>query len=106
VKTGFNGDAARIFLAIGYNPRNKSNRALRQRKMTHLKFIIVQHSDGFLAYPLGMHGVVVGEGDTYDEALADAKSAAKFHIETFGADAFPSDSPLVDAFIVDAGVDA
>ena len=74
--------------------------------MTNLKFIIEQHSDGFLAYPLGLHGVVVGEGNTYDEALADAKSAAKFHIETFGADAFPSDSPLVDAFIVDAGVDA
>jgi predicted RNase H-like HicB family nuclease len=48
-----------------------------------------------------LHGVVVGEGDTYDEALADAKSAAKFHIETFGADPFPSDSPL-DVFLVDA----
>jgi predicted RNase H-like HicB family nuclease len=50
-------------------------------------------------------GAVVGEGDTADQALADAKSAAKFHIETFGADAFPIDSPLIDAYIVDAGVD-
>ena len=74
--------------------------------MTQLKFIIEQHSDGLLAYPLGLHGIVVGEGDTYDEALSDAKSAAKFHIETFGQDAFPTDSPLVDAFIVEAGVDA
>jgi predicted RNase H-like HicB family nuclease len=32
-----------------------------------------------------MLGVVVGEGNTADEALADAKSAAKFHIDTFGA---------------------
>jgi predicted RNase H-like HicB family nuclease len=74
--------------------------------MTQVKFIIEQHADGFLAYPLGLQGVVVGEGDTYDEALADAKSAAKFHIETFGNDAFPNDSPLVDAFIVEVGVDA
>lgn len=74
--------------------------------MTQLKFIIEQHADGFVAYPLGLQGVVVGEGDTYDEALADAKSAAKFHLETFGKEAFPSDSPLVDAFLVEAGVDA
>lgn len=74
--------------------------------MTQLKFIIEKHADGFIAYPLGLHGVVVGEGDTYDEALADAKSAAKFHIETFGQDAFPGDSPLFDAFMVETGVDA
>jgi len=73
--------------------------------MTQLKFIIEQHADGFVAYPLGLQGVVVGQGETYDQALADAQSAAKFHIETFGNDAFPSDSPLVDAFIVEAGVD-
>jgi hypothetical protein len=58
--------------------------------MTQLKFIIEQHSDGFVAYPLGLQGAVVGEGDTADQALSDAKSAAKFHIETFGADAFPA----------------
>ncbi len=74
--------------------------------MTQLKFIIEQHADGFVAYPLGLQGVVVGEGDTYDEALADARSAAKFHIETFGHEAFPTDSPLVNAYLVDAGVDA
>jgi uncharacterized glyoxalase superfamily protein PhnB len=30
-------------------------------------------------------GVVVGEGDTYEEALADVRSALKFHVESFGA---------------------
>jgi predicted RNase H-like HicB family nuclease len=74
--------------------------------MTQLKFIVEQHEDGFVAYPLGLNGVVVGEGDSANDALADAKSAEKFHIETFGADAFPGDSPLLDAFIVDAGIDA
>jgi hypothetical protein len=74
--------------------------------MTQLKFVVEQHADGFVAYPLGLHGAVVGEGDTADEALADAKSAAKFHIDTFGSDAFPSESPLLDAYIVNAGIDA
>jgi predicted RNase H-like HicB family nuclease len=74
--------------------------------VTQLKFVIEQHADGYMAYPLGLQGVVIGEGDTYDTALADAKSAAKFHIETFGADAFPTKSPLLVAFMVEAGIDA
>jgi len=37
-----------------------------------------------VAYPLGLKGVVVGQGDTYEEVLADVKSAIRFHIETFG----------------------
>ncbi|MEX0611759.1 MAG: hypothetical protein WD738_03325 [Pirellulales bacterium] len=74
--------------------------------MTQLKFVIEQHVDGFVAYPLGLQGAVVGEGDTADQALDDAKTAAKFHIETFGTEAFPAESRLLDAFIVDAGIDA
>ncbi len=48
------------------------------------KIIVEKHSDGYVAYPLGLEGIVVGEGDTYEEALADVKSAIEFHIETFG----------------------
>jgi predicted RNase H-like HicB family nuclease len=48
------------------------------------KIIVEKHHDGYVAYPLGLKGVVVGEGDTYEEALADVKSAIEFHIETFG----------------------
>ena len=48
------------------------------------KVIVEKYSDGYIAYPLGLKGVVVGEGDTYDEVLADIKSAIRFHIETFG----------------------
>ena len=50
----------------------------------HFKIIVEKHSDGYVAYPLGMKGVVVGEGDSYEEALADVKSAIRFHMETFG----------------------
>jgi len=53
--------------------------------MRQVKIIIEKHPDGYVAYPLGLKGVVVGEGDTYEEALADVKSAIKFHIETFTA---------------------
>ena len=51
--------------------------------MRQFKIIVEKHSDGYIAYPLDLEGVVVGEGDTYEEALADAKSAIRFHIETF-----------------------
>ncbi len=47
-------------------------------------------------------GVVVGQGNTVEEAVADCQSAARFHIETFGSKAFESDSPVLDAFIAEA----
>ncbi len=49
-----------------------------------IKVVVEKHPDGYVAYPLGLKGVVVGEGDTYEEALADVKSAVAFHVETFG----------------------
>lgn len=48
------------------------------------KIIVEKHEDGYVDYPLGLKGVVVGEGDNYEDALADVKSAIAFHIETFG----------------------
>ena len=54
--------------------------------MRQYKIIVEKHSDGYVAYPLGLKGGVVGEGNTYEEALADVKSAIRFHIETFGED--------------------
>lgn len=74
--------------------------------MKPLKIIIEKHSDGYVAYPLGLKGVVVGEGDTYDEALADVKSAIRFHVETFGAEALESESPVLEVFVAEAGVAA
>ena len=53
--------------------------------MRQVKIIVEKHADGYVAYPLGLKGVVVGEGGSYEEALADVKSAIRFHIETFGA---------------------
>ena len=55
--------------------------------MEKLKLIVEQHADGFVSYPLELKGVVVGQGDTYDEAVANVESAINFHIETFGDEA-------------------
>jgi predicted RNase H-like HicB family nuclease len=57
--------------------------------MMQMKIIVEKHSDGYVAYPLGFKGIAVGQGDTYEEALADVKSAIAFHIETFGPEAKP-----------------
>jgi len=57
-----------------------------------------------VAYPVGVQGVVVGQGDTFDEALHDVQSAIRFHIETFGRESLESESPALDAFIAEAAV--
>ena len=72
--------------------------------MKLIKIIVEKHADGYVAYPLELKGVVVGEGDTYEEALADVKSAIQFHLETFGPDIFDTDTPVLEAFVAEAGV--
>ncbi len=69
-----------------------------------IKIIVEKHPDGYVAYPLGMKGVVVGEGDTYEEALADVKSAIQFHVETFGKDMLKGEASVLEAFVAEAGV--
>jgi len=71
--------------------------------MRHIKIIVEKHPDGYVAYPMGIKGIVVGEGDTYEEALADVKSAIKFHIETFGEEAFEME-PVMETFIAEVAV--
>ena len=56
--------------------------------MRQFKIIVEKHADGYVAYPLGIKGVVVGEGDTYEDALSDVQSAIAFHLETFGLETF------------------
>ena len=68
------------------------------------KIIVEKRADGYVAYPLGLKGVVVGEGDSYEEAMADVKSAIRFHIETFGREMLEVESPVLEAFIAEAEV--
>jgi len=72
--------------------------------MKSVKIVVEKHPDCYVAYPLGMEGVVVGEGDTYNEALADVQSAIKFHIETFGEETLVEQSPVLEAYLAEAVV--
>ena len=69
-----------------------------------LKFVVEKHRDGYVAYPLGLKGAVVGQGESYESALADAKSAAAFHIETFGNEAFDEQDDVMEAFVTEASL--
>lgn len=73
--------------------------------MKQFKIIVEKHPDGYVAYPLGLKGVVVGQGDTYEEALSDVKSAIHFHIESFGETVLDVEPPILDAFVTEAGIE-
>ena len=69
--------------------------------MKRLKVVVEKHPDVYVAYPLGLKGVVVGQGDTYEAALEDVKSAIQFHLETFGPEALEVDPPILEAFVAE-----
>jgi len=73
--------------------------------MKQIKIIVEKHPDGYVAYPLGLKGVVVGEGETYEEALSDVKSAIHFHIETFGKEVLNAEPLILEAFITETGIE-
>jgi len=73
-------------------------------KVKQLKIIVEKHPEGYVAYPLGLKGIVVGEGDTYEKAIADVKSAIKFHIESFGKNVIKETASRVEIFVAETGV--
>jgi len=64
------------------------------------RFIVEHYPDGYVAYPLGVRGVVIGQGETEVEALADCRSALRFHLETFGDDELLAGRPLDTHLVV------
>ena len=70
--------------------------------MKQFKIVVEKHPDTYVAYPLGLKGIVVGQGDSYEAALSDVKSAIQFHIDTFGTDAVDIEPPVLEAFIAEA----
>ena len=70
--------------------------------MKQFRIIIEKHSNGYLAYPLGIKGAVVGQGDTYEEALADVKSAIRCYIEVFDRETMENELPAIETFLVEA----
>ncbi|GBF80430.1 hypothetical protein AsFPU1_1831 [Aphanothece sacrum FPU1] len=74
-----------------------------EKSMKNFKIVIEKHPDGYVAYPIGIVGAVIGQGDTYDEALSDIKSALACYIEIFGQEII-EDTPSIEVFIAEAGV--
>jgi predicted RNase H-like HicB family nuclease len=85
-------------------PQQNAKRRTKQPSPKPFKIIVEKHRDGYVAYPLGVKGVVVGEGDTYDEALADVNSAIRFHMKTLGKAALKIDSPVLEAFVAETQI--
>jgi predicted RNase H-like HicB family nuclease len=62
--------------------------------MKQFKIVVEKHPDTYVAYPLGLKGIVVGQVDSYEAALSDVRSAIQFHIDTFGTDAVDIEPPV------------
>lgn len=73
--------------------------------MTRRFKIVIQKSDeGYIAYPLGLKGVVVADGETFEEALRSIRSAIAFHVETFGEEILAEVVEPQDFYLVEAEV--
>ena len=75
--------------------------------MKSIKIVIEHHDDGYIGYPLGFtRGAIVGEGDTYADALKDTESAIQFFIDHYGREKFfehlEGDIAMRDAYIAEA----
>lgn len=71
--------------------------------MKQFKIVIEKHADGYVAYPIGIVGAIVGQGDTYEEALADVKSAIACYVEVFGKEML-GDTPSIEVFMSEVAV--
>jgi hypothetical protein len=74
---------------------------------SHLKLIVEKHSDGYVAYPLGIgRGAILGQGDSYEEVLVNVRSAIAFHVQTFGEESLApaEDGPVLEAFVAEVAL--
>jgi hypothetical protein len=77
--------------------------------MNQIKIIIEKYPDGFTGYPLGFKkGAIVGQGDTYEQALEDTKSAINTFVDYYGIDKFLShfdtEYPILEAYVTETGI--
>ena len=77
--------------------------------MKNVKIVIERHEDGYVGYPLGFtRGAIVGEGETYGEALKDTERAIHAFIQHYGKEKFFSHieeaNPTIEAYIAETSV--
>jgi predicted RNase H-like HicB family nuclease len=97
-------DPLRTPLLPTRDDRNVEQKQDRRSGLHSFKIVVEKNEDGFVSYPLGFSRCIVGQGDTADEAIADVQSAIRFHIDSFGKDAFADDSPLLHAYVTEASL--
>ena len=61
------------------------------------KIIVEKTEEGYVSYPIGLRGVVVSDGDTFEEAIA-------FHIQTFSAEGLGEPVSLDRIFVTETEV--
>ncbi|MEI7555584.1 hypothetical protein [Candidatus Chlorohelix sp.] len=77
----------------------------KKKSTIQIKIIAEEHPDGWVAYPLGIEGVVIGDGNTKEEAINDLLSAIKFHMETFGEQTLGIfEDPIISASVEEVTV--
>ena len=71
-----------------------------------IKIIVEKHAGGYIAYPLGVKGSCVGQGDTFDEAFACVKNMLVEYVEVFGQDVLEDiiESPIQEVFVAETRV--
>lgn len=74
--------------------------------MKQFKIVVERHGGGYVAYPLGIGGAVFGQGDTYENALADVESAIALYIQTFGPRVIESEALILEPFFAQLAVAA
>lgn len=72
--------------------------------MQAFKIIVEKHVDGYIAYPLGLKGTVIGQGDTFKETVDDVISAIQVYLENFGSEEPEVEEPALDVFIAEVTV--
>ncbi len=72
--------------------------------MQLFKVIVEKHTDGYVAYPIGLKGVVIGQGDTDKESVEDVTSAIRFCVEAFGKEELEAEEPALDVFVTEVNV--
>ena len=83
----------------------KKTKVKVKNSFRQIKIIVEKHPDTYIAYPLGIKGSCVGQGETYEEALDCVKEMLVSHIEAVGSGVFEDDdSPVQEAFVAETRV--
>lgn len=68
------------------------------------KIVVQRSAEGYIAYPLGLKGVVVTDGETFEDALRNIQAAIAFHVETFGKEVLEDIVDPQDVYLTETEV--